>query len=410
MPLDDDSADGLDEFRRPLPPDDRIWRHPSELQYERQRESAARSSRRPPPVWAVTTLASVIGSLLTVASLAAVGAFDGDAAGGADRPVPAAQPGQTSILAAADLGGDLPSVVEIANAVRPAITRVEIETAAAVGSGSAVLFRDDGYLLTNAHVVADATQIRVVLEDGSEHDATLVGADEATDIAVLRIDGGPFPVATLGTAQSLQVGQDAVAIGSPLGLVGGASVTKGVVSALGRRIDTPAGTTLHDMIQTDAPIAPGSSGGALLDGHGIVIGITTAIAVSEVGAEGLGFATPIDIAKAVADDIIEIGHAEHVWLGIRGTDLDAARASEIGVRGGASVLEVVADSPASAAGLQADDVILSIDDNPVTSMSGLVVALRTLEPGATVSFEVWRGDKRMDLEVTLAERPASVDG
>src|SRR5205085_6266330 len=144
--------------------------------------------------------------------------------------------------------------------------------------------------------------------------AKVVGSDPENDVAVLKVDGGPFPVATVGTAADLHVGQPAIAIGSPLGLAGGPSVTVGVVSALHRRIEARSGPPLLDMIQTDAPISPGSSGGALLDADGAVIGITTAVAVSEVGAEGLGFATPIDLARSAAEQLIATGKVVHVWL------------------------------------------------------------------------------------------------
>src|SRR5439155_919313 len=160
--------------------------------------------------------------------------------------------------------------------------------------------------------------------------------------------------------------------GSPLGLAGGPSVSVGGLSALGRSLD--AGTHhLYDMIQTDAAISPGSSGGALLDHGGAVIGVTTAIAVSDAGAEGLGFATPIDIARSVAEELIETGRASHVWLGVEGSDVDEETAGKLGLHGGAAVKRVVDSSPAKAAGLAAGDVIVSIDDKPVTTMAALVV-------------------------------------
>jgi len=207
----------------------------------------------------------------------------------------------------------------------------------------------------------------------------------------------------------LRVGQATVAIGSPLGLIGGSSVTTGVVSALGRRVPTPEGPPLLDMIQTDAAIAPGSSGGALLDVTGSVIGITTAIAVSDAGAEGLGFATPIDIARSVADDIIATGQAVHVWLGIEGRDLDAASADANGLSGGAVVVDVVEDSPADEVGLVADDIIVAISGAQAPSMSALVIALRDREPGERVNLEVLRRGERSMVEVELTSRPADLE-
>jgi S1-C subfamily serine protease len=301
--------------------------------------------------------------------------------------------------------GSPDGVVAIAEAVSPAIARVEV-SGEQRSTGSGVLFRDDGHLLTNAHVVEGGGSITVVLADGSEHRGRLVGSDSLTDIAVVAVEGDePYPVAELGTAAKLQVGQSAVAIGSPLGLIGSASVTTGVVSALGRRVPSPDGPPLLDMIQTDAAIAPGSSGGALLDRSGTVIGITTAIAVSNEGADGFGFATPIDIARAVAEDIIATGRATHVWLGIEGRDLDAASARDAGVDGGAVVESVVEGGPARRAGMAPGDVIVTFSGESLPSMSALVIALRERDPGEVVDLEVLRDGERITISVELGTRP-----
>lgn len=380
------------EFRAPPPPDDRLWRHPSEVAVAR------RPDGRAPGGWAVALVSGLVGSVLTFGLVAATGALDRDAPGGVVRelvspPVPAGE------------RADPDQVVQIAERVSPAIARIQVG-GDRPGSGSGVMFRDDGYLLTNAHVVDKARTIDVVLADGSEHDGELVGADAVTDVAVVKIDReAPVPVATLGSAAGLRVGQAAVAIGSPLGLIGGSSVTTGVVSALGRRLPTAQGPPLLDMIQTDAAIAPGSSGGALLDGSGAVIGITTAIALSDSGAEGLGFATPIDIARSVADDIITTGRAVHVWLGIQGRDLDAASAEQAGVSGGAVVVDVVDDGPAQGAGLRPGDVIVAVAEREVRSMSALVIFLRERAPGDRVELSVLRDGGRTSLPVELGTRP-----
>lgn len=349
-------------------------------------------------------ISGLVGSVLTFGLVAATGALDdrGDRTGVVRELItPVVPTGDTSAPE---------RVVQIAEEVSPAITRIEV-SGDRPGSGSGVIFRDDGYLLTNAHVVEGAQNIDVVLSDGSEHDGELVGADALTDVAVVKIGrDAPFPVATLGSAASLRVGQAAVAIGSPLGLIGGSSVTTGVVSALGRRVPAPEGPPLLDMIQTDAAIAPGSSGGALVDGAGAVIGITTAIALSEAGAEGLGFATPIDIARSVADDIIATGRAVHVWLGIEGRDLDAASAAQAGVVGGAVVVGIVDDGPAQGAGLRTDDVIVAVGEREVPSMSALVIALREQAPGDRVDLAVLRSGQRELLSVELGIRPATDPG
>jgi S1-C subfamily serine protease len=357
--------------------------------------------RRRFPFWRAV-VAGVVGALVTLAVLALLGRLDG----GDDRADPAVIR-QAVTPVAAPVGGS-GSVVRIAEEVRPAIAEVRVEGGGAASSGSAVLYRDDGHLLTNAHVVADARSIEVSLADGSTHRARLVGSDEYTDIAVLRIpaapDGEAYPTAVLGTAADLAVGQPVVAIGSPLGLAGGSSVTTGVVSALGREVEAE-GSSLLDMVQTDAAISPGSSGGALLDGTGAVIGITTAVAVSEVGAEGLGFATPVDVARSVAEDIITSGHAVHVWLGVQGSDLDRRSAEDLGVDGGARVEEVVEGSPAAEAGVTPSDVIVQVEDEAVASMSALVIALRQRDPGDAVALEVVRDGDRRQVVVDLVERP-----
>lgn len=374
----------------PLPPDDRLWRHPTELAFSTGMPLQA--TRRSGGVWPAAVVSGLVGSVLTVGLLAVAGMLGGPTTTVVREreAVPRAQP-------AAFARGSADGVERIAASTRSAIPRIEIEGSSS-GSGSGVLFRDDGYLLTNAHVVDGADEITVVLDDGSEWEGELIGTDEVTDVAVVRIAGdSPFPTALLGTARDLRVGQAAIAIGSPLGLEGSPSVTTGVVSALGRRVETEQGAPLYDMIQTDAAIAPGSSGGALLDSDGAVIGITTAIAVSDVGAEGLGFATPIDIARSVAEEIIQTGSAVHVWLGIQGSD--------IGNRGGALVEKVVEGSPAEEAGLVARDVILAVEGESVRSMSALVIALRDRDPGEVVEVEFERDGERSTVAVTLAERP-----
>jgi S1-C subfamily serine protease len=392
----DDDGEATAAYRVPPAPDDRLWRHPTEM------APAQPPRRRAPPAasWGVVVLSSLAGSVLTFGLVAASGALDRDDA------TPAVVREAVPVVTSTGAPATLEPVVQIAEDVSPAIVRIEVSGDRS-GTGSGVVFRDDGYLLTNSHVVEDAKRIQVVLADGSERGGTLVGTDRLTDIAVVKMDGGgPFPVAVIGSAASLRVGQAAVAIGSPLGLIGGSSVTTGVVSALGRSVPTPEGSPLLDMIQTDAAIAPGSSGGALLDGAGSVIGITTAIAVSDTGVEGLGFATPIDIARSVADDIIATGQAVHVWLGIEGRDLDATSAAARGLDGGAVVVEVVGGSPASIAGLATDDVIVAISGRPVRSMSALVIALRERQPGERIDLEVLRQGDRSTVDVELATRPA----
>jgi len=403
MPGPDDHTDDVG-WSVPPPLDDRLWRHPSELAELVPPRPRPRPRPRRRRVRGVRTfVAGVAGALVTLAVLAALGQLGGSDENGAPAVVrQAARPASAPVATSA-------SVVEIADEVRPAIAKVRVEGAAGASSGSAVLYRDDGHLLTNAHVVTGGDHVEVTLADGATHSARVVGIDEVTDIAVLRIparpDGEPHPTAVLGTAADLAVGQPVVAIGSPLGLAGGTSVTTGVVSALGQEVEAE-GTSLLDMVQTDAAISPGSSGGALLDGTGAVIGITTAVAVTEVGLEGAGFATPVDVARSVGEDIITSGRAVHAWIGVQGSDLDRRTAGELGVEGGARVERVVEASPADDAGVTPSDVIVAIEEEAVASMSALVIALRERVPGDEIALDVVRDGERREVAVSLIERPS----
>ncbi len=395
---DDGTTDPDGGFRKPPPPDDRLWRHPSEV--AGRTPSLAPPSTRARSPWPVALVSGLLGSVLTLGLVVATGGLDRTARSVVVRESVAS----VASAPVGDGGGRDDDVVRIAEQTSPAIARIEVSGERG-GIGSGVMFRDDGHLLTNAHVVDGARSIKVVLADGSEHEGRLLGSDSLTDVAVIKIDRSePFPVAVLGTAADLQVGQATVAIGSPLGLIGGSSVTTGVVSALGRRVPGREGPLL-DMIQTDAAIAPGSSGGALLDGTGAVIGITTAIAVSEAGYQGLAFATPIDIARSVAEDVMATGRVAHVWLGIEGRDLDATSARDTGVAGGAVVVEAIDGGPAEEAGLLPGDIVVEVAGKEVSSMSALVIALRAREPGEVIDLGVVRGGERRTVGVELGTRP-----
>lgn len=396
MAFEDDADD--DVGRPPPPPDDRTWVHPSEL----GRLRAARAPRGGGRLIGTVVLAAVTGALATLVAVRATGGFE--------RTVTVYAPVERVAVPVQDRVAAGPvDVVEIARTATPAIARLEVRAADGRRGGSGVVFRSDGYLYTNAHVVDGARSIRVLLPTAGEHTAEVVGVDPHTDIAVLRLrlsEPGTLPSAVLGTAEDLAVGEEAIAIGSPLGLSGGPTVTRGVISALDRTVRTVGGTVLYGMIQTDAPIAPGSSGGALLDGTGVVVGITTAVIAEPVGSEGLGFATPIDVVREVGEEIIAGGRAAHAWLGVEGTDLDSQVARIRGIAGGAVVDRVVDGSPADGAGLTHGDVIVAVDGRPLVSFDDLVVALRAYEPGDRARLTVWKMGGLTDIVVTLAERPS----
>ncbi len=378
-------------YRSPLPPEDRLWRHPSEIDVPPRH----RPSRR--TLWMVAGVSALGASLFSAGLVVIAGAL---------LVAPERTTLEREMVAPpvpASAADDHEDVVRIAEQARPAIAQLRLERGR---SASGVVFRSDGHLLTNAHVVDDNPSMTVVLGNGRELPGRVVGVDHETDIAVVKVDGGELPVLTMGTAADLKVGQKAIAVGSPLGLAGGPSVTVGVVSALHRNVRARSGAhTMYDMVQTDASIAAGSSGGALLDATGSVVGITTALAVGEGGAEGLGFAVPIDVARSVADQLMASGRVVNVWIGIQGQDVDGATATELDLDGGAMVADVKRDSPAERAGLAARDVIVAVDGRPIVSMGQLVVGLRLHRPGTAVRLDVVRDRHRRTFTVTVAERP-----
>ena len=389
MAFDDGPDDERPVFRAPPPPDDRLWRHPSEV--------AVAAPRVRNHSWAMALCAGSVGALVATGVIAAAGGFQRDVT--VIRPTADTTPAnRLSTQPVPDLDVD-----KIAESVRPSITQVRVTTGAGPVNGSGVMFRSDGHVLTNWHLVGDAQTINVVMFNGKEVPGRLVGADRDTDLAIVKVDGGPYISATLGAAAALKLGQRAIVLGSSSDLSGGPSVTVGVVSALHRQVDGRQGAPLLDMIQTDAPISPSSSGGALLDNTGKVIGITTAVAAGS--ADGLGVATPIETAQLVGDQLIANGRFIHVWLGIKGSDIDGGTAAFLGVDGGALVDEVTPGGPAERAGLAVRDIIVGIGEKLVASMGALVVDLRGRPPGEVVVLDVLRDSKRREVSVTLAERP-----
>ncbi len=292
--------------------------------------------------------------------------------------------------------------------VIPSIVTVQVgrETANAFqgfGSGSGVVLDSEGHIVTNDHVVDGSGSYQVVFADGRTYPATLVGSDPITDLAVLQISSAGLQPIGLGSTEDLQVGDPAIAIGNPLGLEGGPSLTVGVLSAFDRQVQTSANVILYGMLQTDAPITQGSSGGALVDDQGRLIGITTAVGVSSIGVEGVGFATPVEIVERVTRDIITTGSAHNAFLGIRGsTGFDTAT-DGAEVPSGVLVASVDPQGAAGAAGIRADDLIVSFDGHAVQTMQDLVVLLRKAQVGDVVAVQIERSGAVLDLEVTLLE-------
>ena len=267
------------------------------------------------------------------------------------------------------------------------------------------MYRPDGYVVTNNHVVANAQSVSVTLPDGKEYDAEVVGTDPVSDLAVVRVDATDLPVATFAS-ETPAIGDSTIAIGSPFGLDG--SVTAGIVSALNRSV-TAQGAPLVDLIQTDAAINPGNSGGALVNGAGEVIGINTVIATAGGGSDGIGFAIPVGTVTSVADQIIDTGSVAHAYLGVRGQTVDPqiSQMYGLGVEQGAVIAQVEDGSPAARAGLQRGDIVTAIGDTPVASFEELAGRIQRQPVGDTVTLTVVRSGQERQVDVTLSERPAS---
>jgi putative serine protease PepD len=373
-PFDDDAP-----FRRPPSPEDRLWRHPSELAWSAP-PAEVKAPRHPGAALAVAS--GVAGAILAVGAVALTGSLDTRVDPDDTRSLQR----QATLPVVATSAVDNNDTELLARTVAPSIVLLHID-GNEQHTGSGVVFRDDGHVLTNAHVVASAATIGARLADGRRARVKVVATDLATDLAVLKLtSGGPFVPASLGTS-------DGVAVGDPT-LAVGANVASGVISALGREITTD-GRTLEDLIQTDAPIDPTSSGGALLRSDGTVIGITTAWA----SGSRMGFATPVDVARAVAEELLAAGRVRTVWLGIKGTSAPDG--------GGVVIAELVPEGPAHAAGLVVGDVVRRIDGHPVSSMSHLRIVLRRSHPGDAVRVVLDRGGHRHEMPVVLAERSSS---
>jgi serine protease Do len=290
------------------------------------------------------------------------------------------------------------AVMRVAERLSPSVASVRARR----GGGSAVAITPDGFLLTSAHVVHRARQVRASFTDGRELTAEIVGADPLSDLAVLRTTDDALHAATLGDAEKLRVGQLVVAIGNPHGFNG--SVTAGVVSALGRSLPTRSGAAsrwVDNVIQTDAALNPGNSGGALADGLGRVVGINTAVA-----GVGLGLAVPINAAtRAIVGALMSEGRYRRAWIGIAGgpRPLPPRLAASLAQRGGVEIVEVVADSPASRAGLRAEDLIVAVDGSAVEGVDDLMRIMTGELIGSKVRLDVIREGARHSVDVVPVE-------
>lgn len=271
------------------------------------------------------------------------------------------------------------------------------------GFGSGVVMDDQGHILTNHHVVESERGVIVTLPDGRLLGGTVVGGDEEADVAVLKVEGEGLRPAEFGDSDALKVGQPVLAIGNPLGLAGGPTVTSGVVSSLRRSLRFGNGHGMR-VIQTDAAVNPGNSGGPLVDLEGRVVGITAA---QMPWAKGIAFAVPINAARRIAEQLIEHGRVPRPWLGITGYDITPRLAGYYGLSAssGVFVTEVAPGSPAAAAGLRVGDIIVGLDGRPVAGPGDLVELLQRAGIGVGVQLEVERQGRRSTLRATPAVRP-----
>jgi len=303
------------------------------------------------------------------------------------------------------------AVVSAAEAVSPSVVNVEIQQRRPSGSriredgrgtGSGLVFTPDGFVLTNSHVVHGAVKIHVALQDGQCYQADLIGDDPDTDLAVLRINGNNLPSVQLGDSETVRVGQLAIAIGNPYGFQ--CTVTAGVVSALGRSLRTQSGRLIDDVIQTDAALNPGNSGGPLVTARGEVIGVNTAVILP---AQGLCFAIAVNTAKFVAGRLIRDGKVRRSYLGLGGQNVPlhrrVVRFYGLQAESGVLVVSVERNGPAEQAGVREGDVLIEYDGTPIKGIDDLHKLLTDERVGAPAALTIIRGTERRTLRVTPAE-------
>jgi S1-C subfamily serine protease len=297
------------------------------------------------------------------------------------------------------------ATVSVAQQISPAIVTIEVTTTSGESVGSGVIYSADGWIVTNRHVVDGATAMTIHLEDGRDFPGRVYGIDTLTDLAIVKVEATGLTAATLGRSSAIQVGQTAIAIGSPLGVYTN-SVTAGIISAIGREITTESGR-LDGLLQTDAAINPGNSGGALVDSSGAVIGINTAI--STEGA-GIGFAIPIDIARPIMEQALAGIELSRPWIGIRYVALDRRTAAENSltlfqgawISGGTGI---VPGSPAEVAGLADGDIVTKVEGVLIDELHPLQDLLVQYSPGTVIVLDVLRAGATVQISVTLGIRP-----
>ena len=268
--------------------------------------------------------------------------------------------------------------------------------------GSGVILNDRGYILTNMHLIREADEIQVTLRDGRQTNATVIGTDPDTDLAVLKIDLDDLPTIAIADSTSLRIGDVVLAIGNPYGF--GQTVTQGIVSATGRK--RLGISTFEDFIQTDAAINPGNSGGALVNASGELIGINTAIISNTGGSQGIGLATPVHIATNVMQQLIEKGHVTRGWLGIEAQIVPPDSLPSDIAKNGVMIAGVMNNGPADKVGMQPGDILISILDQPVTGPEQAIRQITSIDPGTRITVEVLRGWEVLEFKPKVTQRPS----
>ena len=317
----------------------------------------------------------------------------------------------------------LPNIADTVERVRPAVVSIVARTVShdrfgrqstGFGSGTGVIFDESGLVLTNNHVIEGGVEITVTQDDGTQVEAEIIGADLLSDLAVLRLPGDGYPSLPLRESGSLRAGDWVIAIGNALALPGGPTVTVGVVSALGRSIESTPGVTLYDLIQTDTSINPGNSGGPLIDLGGNLVGINTVVlrGSSGVSVEGIGFAVDVETAQQVALQLVELGHVRWAWMGVFLADLSPEVAAQVGlpIREGAIIQNTLVDGPSDLAGIHPGDIVVKIDGHDIATVSDLTRLLKQeFKAGQEVEVQVFRvvngQSSTKVLALELGERP-----
>lgn len=362
---------------------------------------------------AVAFISAVTGAIAVVGLLALLGLFSDEPAEVAAPPANETAPPTVIREVTTEIvtnPAEAGAAEAIAIKVVPSVVTVEVgdleaDTLTLTGSGSGVIL-EDGYIVTNHHVIEGATTSRIVLQDGLTYDAEIIGSDAITDLAVLKVEIDGLTPIDFGSTEDLTIGRMAVAVGNPLGQEGGASLTVGVISALSRTVAFSNSPALYGMLQTDAPITSGSSGGALVDENGNLIGITAAIGVSQAGAEGIGYAIPVELVERVTKEIIETGTVKHGFIGIIGTNYIADAEDGALVPAGAEITELWDEySAAGDAGFVPGDAIVEVNGVRISTMEDLVVQLRLFRVGDEIMLTATRDGKPVRASVILDERP-----